>query len=284
MIEAGSPASKTEDEWRKAGKTAEADQIRKIATAPVPKWFGNWSYGHGGTQQDVEFTFAEAESKKEVPEVVLYGIPLIDCGTGGFPSESAYKSFVAAVTSAIRGRKAVVVVEPDALAGLQCHTAEQQAMYYRLIKEASEKLSTGETLVYLDSGNEGWTAAATMAERLVKAGVAFARGFTVNVSNFYPTTGEEVFGDAIITSLGLPKHYVVDTSRNGKGNNGSEWCNPPGRGLGARPTGKTGQESTVDGYLWVKRAGESDGTCNGGPAAGQWWPAYALGLAERSVP
>ena len=34
-------------------------------------------------------------------------------------------------------------------------------------------------------------------------------------------------------------------------------------------------------YLWVKRPGESDGPCNGGPSAGQWWPEYALGLAQR---
>jgi endoglucanase len=29
--------------------------------------------------------------------------------------------------------------------------------------------------------------------------------------------------------------------------------------------------------------GFSDGTCNGGPAAGTWWPDYALGLAERAA-
>jgi hypothetical protein len=29
--------------------------------------------------------------------------------------------------------------------------------------------------------------------------------------------------------------------------------------------------------------GESDGTCNGGPAAGQWWADYALGLAKRAA-
>jgi endoglucanase len=32
----------------------------------------------------------------------------------------------------------------------------------------------------------------------------------------------------------------------------------------------------------VKPPGESDGECNGGPAAGRWWPEYALGLAQRA--
>ena len=36
-------------------------------------------------------------------------------------------------------------------------------------------------------------------------------------------------------------------------------------------------------FLWIKRPGESDGPCHGGPAAGTWWPEYALGLAQRAA-
>jgi endoglucanase len=74
--------------------------------------------------------------------------------------------------------------------------------------------------------------------------------------------------------------FVVDTSRNGLGSNG-EWCNPTGRALGRPATGDTGA-ANVHAYLYVKRPGESDGTCNGGPAAGAWWAEYALGLAQRA--
>jgi endoglucanase len=71
----------------------------------------------------------------------------------------------------------------------------------------------------------------------------------------------------------------VDTSRNGRGPApGGAWCNPPGRGLGTPPTAATGN-AEVDAYLWVKHPGQSDGTCNGGPAAGGWWASYALELA-----
>ncbi|XIE81958.1 glycoside hydrolase family 6 protein [Streptomyces sp. SBR177] len=55
----------------------------------------------------------------------------------------------------------------------------------------------------------------------------------------------------------------------------------PGRALGVPPTDRTGDE-LVDAYLWIKRPGDSDGTCRGGPAAGTWWPDYALGLARRA--
>ncbi|WP_225858950.1 glycoside hydrolase family 6 protein [Streptomyces albicerus] len=59
------------------------------------------------------------------------------------------------------------------------------------------------------------------------------------------------------------------------------WCNPPGRALGTPPTVQTGVP-LLDAYLWIKRPGESDGTCRGGPDAGQWWPSYALELARNA--
>jgi endoglucanase len=87
---------------------------------------------------------------------------------------------------------------------------------------------------------------------------------------------------------GVPlKHFVVDTSRNGAGPwpgpDPETWCNPPDRGLGARPTTETG-EPLVDAYVWAKVPGESDGTCRGGPPAGAWFPRLALELARHASP
>jgi endoglucanase len=100
--------------------------------------------------------------------------------------------------------------------------------------------------------------------------------------------------------------FVIDTSRNGLGpwdppdgvySDPQDWCNPPDRGLGARPTLATGLP-LVDAYLWVKTPGESDGTCTRGaapgsvdpewgivdPAAGRWFPEQALELATLADP
>ena len=71
---------------------------------------------------------------------------------------------------------------------------------------------------------------------------------------------------------------------NGNGPDGGNWCNPGGRAFGAIPTFATGNP-LVDAYLWVKKAGESDGPCGpseggtGAPNAGTWWPQYADMLA-----
>ncbi|MGH3927116.1 MAG: hypothetical protein ACRDTT_30325 [Pseudonocardiaceae bacterium] len=37
----------------------------------------------------------------------------------------------------------------------------------------------------------------------------------------------------------------------------------------------------MDAFLWIKEPGDSDGSCRPGePAAGAWWPDYALTLAR----
>jgi len=123
---------------------------------------------------------------------------------------------------------------------------------------------------------------AAMAAKLTRAGIANAAGFALNVLNYMTTEANTTYGTAISSLLG-GKHFVIDTSRNGRGpaaNN--EWCNPAGRGLGEKPTTQTAS-ALVDALLWIKTPGESDGECNGGPNAGAWYASYALGLAERAT-
>ncbi len=103
-------------------------------------------------------------------------------------------------------------------------------------------------------------------------------------------------------------HFVIDISRNGQGPwnpagkgypDEQDWCNPPARGLGLRPTANTGVP-LLDAYLWVKIPGASDGECTRGlgpggtpvdpewwiidPAAGAWFPQMALDLAKNANP
>ena len=106
-----------------------------------------------------------------------------------------------------------------------------------------------------------------MANRLSKANVSVARGFSLNVSNFERTSNSIDYGKDLASRVGN-KHFIIDTARNGNGP-GDTWCNPSGRALGEKPTVSTA-DPAADAYLWIKRPGKSDGTCNGGPPAGQW--------------
>ena len=60
-----------------------------------------------------------------------------------------------------------------------------------------------------------------------------------------------------------------------------QWCNPPGRALGPPPRLNPGPAG-IAAYLWIKDPGASDGPCNGGPPAGQYWPQYAMDLYQAS--
>jgi endoglucanase len=118
-----------------------------------------------------------------------------------------------------------------------------------------------------------------MAALLRAADVRKVRGFSLNVSNFNPTPAQEAYGDRLSRLLG-GAHYVIDTSRNGAAT-AKTWCNPPGQALGTPPTADTGNPR-VDAFVWAKPPGASDGSCNGGPPAGQFWLAYALSLARNA--
>ena len=55
---------------------------------------------------------------------------------------------------------------------------------------------------------------------------------------------------------------------------------PAGPGARAGPRLDPGPAG-IDAYLWVKDPGASDGTCNGGPAAGRGWAQYAQALERQ---
>ena len=92
---------------------------------------------------------------------------------------------------------------------------------------------------------------------------------------------ERAYGEELSGLLG-DAHYIIDSGRNGNGAT-DEWCNPPDRAYGTPPAAASeGGAEHLDAYVWVKPAGESDGECNGGPPAGDFWPARALEMAASS--
>ncbi|MER6380806.1 glycoside hydrolase family 6 protein [Streptomyces sp. NPDC001250] len=274
--------------YTKSGDTTRAEQIRKIAEQPVGEWIGP----ENPEQEARGFTEAAAKSDRTAL-LVLYDIPHRDCGQysqGGAADGNAYRAWIDGVARGIEDRSAIVILEPDAVLHLVdgCTPAQFHEERYDLLKGAIAKLkSLKNTKVYLDAGNAGWGHPDQIFQPLQQAGIDRADGFSVNVSNFYSTQDSLAYGRQLASKVG-GKHFVIDTSRNGNGpytsgDPGQRWCNPPGRALGETPTTKTA-DPLVDAYLWVKRPGESDGTCKGGPKAGDWWATYALALAKNSRP
>lgn len=267
------------DAWRNS-RPADAATLDVIANAPQAGWFGNWNSNIYG---DVKKFVDDAVSKNQVPTLVFYNIPQRDCGSysaGGSAHADAYWAWVGAAAAAIGNRQAIVILEPDALAGITCLGAEDQVSRLSMLAGAVSALKSYPAIrVYLDAGHAHWIAAGEMGKRLSSAGIAQADGFSLNVSNYIATDDNVAYGTQLSKLVG-DKHFVIDTSRNGKGSANGEWCNPAGRAIGRMPSTNTGN-SLIDAFLWVKNPGESDGTCNGGPSAGTFWPDMALTLVRN---
>src|SRR3989344_4156586 len=224
-------------------------------------------------------------AKAQMALFVLYNIPshTTPAWRSGLKNE-VYRDWVGAVAQGIGIRRAWIVLEPDALPLATGLSLNDQAIRLGEIRDAVEilKKHSLNVRVYLDAGHSFWKTPDAISALLLKAGIARADGFIVNVSNYQLLSDELIFGRAVSARTGNTS-FIVDTSRNGNGPpSDKEWCNARGRALGLKPTIKTG-EPLVDAYLWIKPPGESDGDCNGGPPAGKFWLEYALDLARNAL-
>ena len=253
-------------------RLGDAALLAKIRAVPQGVWVVDGSPDDAASQ-------ARSVGAGTLETLILYNIPQRDCGSysaGGAPEAASYRAFVDGVARGIGGRGVRVVVEPDALG--QCTAPERTAM----VAYAASTLQSAGARVYIDASQ--WVEAGDMASRLKAAGIAGVTGFSINVSGFQTTASTMAYGRRLSALTG-GKHFIIDTSRNGNGSKGNEWCNPSGRALGQLPTLQTGT-ALLDGLLWLKNPGESDGTCtefgHRDPVAGVWWPGYALGLGRSA--
>jgi endoglucanase len=269
----------------KAMRAAQGDpspELTAIANTPTAYWMDNIST----PAVDAKY-IADAQAAGTMPILALYGIPNRDCGSfaaGGFSSAGAYRGWIDGVASAIGSGPAAIILEPDALAMADCLSGEQRQERFDLIRYAVDTLTRNPaTAVYIDGGHSRWLSVEDMAARLNEVGVDKARGFSLNTANFFTTEEEIGYGEAI-SGLTNGSNYVIDTSRNGAGpvDDPLYWCNPDGRALGTPPTTATAG-AHADAYLWVKRPGESDGSCGRGePGAGRFVNEYAIELARNA--
>ncbi|MET7573914.1 glycoside hydrolase family 6 protein [Streptomyces sp. NPDC005492] len=257
----------------------------RIADEPAAVWFADFT--PSTITSRVRAVTSGAAARGRVPVVVPYAIPERDCGgasEGGAPDFAAYDGWIDDFAAGLGSGEVVVILEPDSVAQTDCLSDAQRADRFAALARAGRVLKAADpkARVYYDAGHSDWNPAAQQAALLRQAGAASAEssdGIFSNVSNFNGTSAEIAYDRQVLDALGGPAGLgaVVDTSRNGNGAPADgQWCDPTGRKIGRAPTLNTG-EARIDGYLWVKLPGESDG-CKG--AAGAFTASYAYDLAR----
>ena len=258
----------------------------RIASVPQGRWFTANNTPTVAAEVDAFVGAAAAAGK--TPILVVYNIPNRDCSgasSGGLANHTAYRQWIDQVAAGLKGRAAAIILEPDVLPIMtNCLTPAQQEEVYASMAYAGKKLKAGSSAakVYFDAGHSAWLSPAEMAARLNRADIAnSADGISVNVSNYRTTAESTTYVRNVIAATGhAGLKGVIDTSRNGNGPAGSEWCDPAGRAIGI-PSTNAVSDPILDAYLWIKLPGEADGCIAG---AGQFVPQRAYDLAIAAGP
>ena len=277
------PAARVLAADRSSLSPASLAAVELIARYPTANWYGGNTPSF--VQTLVHNRVQDAARRHAVAQLIVFNLPHRGCDGSVEPgptTAAAYKTWFGGFMRGLGTQKAVVIVEPDALGLASCLSARLRVERYALIKWDVQQLHRQGSWAYIDIGHSKWLTVARAVTRLKQSGIAQAAGFSLNESNYRPTSELVPYARAISKQVG-GRHFVIDSSRNGvKPRPGdTAFCNAPDKGLGHAPTARTGIAG-LDAFLWIKNPGGSDGTCNHGPAAGHWFQQYALMLVRNA--
>jgi len=268
--------------------------LHVIADEPGTARFGGFSGPDVGAVVHSYLVRAAHQEPGTIPLLSTYRVAGGHCGhyTPTAADEASYHQFVESFARGIGHHHAVLFLEMDALITTPCLSSAGVTVRMRELHGAVNTLTAHcpHLVIYLDAGAADALSAAHTARLLRRAGVGQIRGFFLNSTHFDWTSREIAYGEQVSRMTG-GKHFVVNTGENGRGplippdrvHQGNEvLCNPPGRGLGPKPTTNTGYPK-VDAFAWTSNPGESGGACvPGAPPTGNYWPAYGLMLVRNA--
>jgi len=197
----------------------DAQLIAAMESVPQAVWLDGETQaqaadGSAGVQQanrdvfrQVRQTLHRARRQDAVPVFVAYNIPGRDCSqfsAGGAPSDAAYDSWINSIGQALGDAKAVLLLEPDALANLPGYCGAAYNTQFPNITDTTriDDVAYGVTTLeqdpnislYLDGGHSAWQSPGNIAEVLTAADVQQAQGFFLDVSNYQYATNNAFYG------------------------------------------------------------------------------------------
>ncbi len=280
------------------GLAHQVAELSKIAAEPEAQRLSIYSEGGGPGaifgQAEKIFCSNLAADPGSIP---IFNTYFLHAKLGGCPTTGQIDAYmptfrrqVNEMAEATDLRPAVFLLELDALGSSGCMAANgalptwEAALRY----EVNTMGALPHTVVYVEGGYSDSNSASYTARALNAIGIGHIRGFFTNDTHENWTINEVHWATAIAERT-HGAHFIVDTADNGRGpllernrvaSGNEDLCNPPGRGLGPLDTTQTGY-ADADAFMWTHPPGNSSG-CGGGPPGGVFWPARAVGLAERA--
>lgn len=280
--------------WLDATGTTKA-AIGEITLQPKAKWFGRWikdaDIGRKVDEYIVASTLGDPDVMSQM--TIFRSDPWEGDACKRLPTKAqiaSYKRYLRSTAEAIGNAKMAVVLQPDGPFA-RCAPGGSKVPS-RLIGWAGKLLSDlPRTSVYIEMGSADWFRGdiRDAVRLLVDAGVKNTRGFALDVTHYDKTSLQISFGARIVEALNkrgiTDKHFVIDTSDNGRGFSGKQFhavypddlpvphakmCRTPTQklcvALGIPPTTDVANPrwglpvklarlaaKHVDAYLWVNR-------------------------------
>ena len=198
---------------------ADAALIARMESIPQAVWLtgetsaqaAEGANGAVAADRDVERQVRDAVQaarwQQAVAVLVAYNIPGRDCSqysAGGAPSDAAYEQWIGSFARGLGSAKAVVILEPDALANLPSDCGAAYEAANPQITDATREADVAYAVaalekdpnagVYIDAGHSAWQSVGTIAQRLLAAGVQQAQGFFLDVSNYQYAGNNVAYG------------------------------------------------------------------------------------------
>jgi endoglucanase len=278
-----------------SGLRGKVNLLDKIASQPEEQRFSLYSGGGGpgaiaGQVQKIVCSNLSADPDTIPIFTTFFLYQAGYCESRGqiLAHRPAFQRQIDELAQGIGRRPAVLLLEIDAIGSSACmaKTGALSQWEADLRYEIDRVSALPHTVVYVEGGYSDANSVAYTARALNAVGVRKIRGFFTNDTHNMWTINEIRWARAI-SKRTHGAHIIVNTATNGRGpklnpdpatQGNEDLCNPPGRGIGPRPTTHTGF-TNVDAFLWTGPPGNSGGTCRGGPPGGVFWLARALSLA-----
>ncbi|HKG02512.1 MAG TPA: glycoside hydrolase family 6 protein [Conexibacter sp.] len=271
-------------------------QLQAIADQPETKRFGSWD-GDPVRRLTQYLARAAAQQPGSVPLVSTYRLEHKSCGEASDAPAAieSYKQWYRRFAQGLGSHRVVVFLEIDALMTAGCLSPHGLDVRAKELRSAIGSLAGApNAIVYVDGAAADVGNPRFYARVLRRIGVGRIEGVFTNGTHQDWTSKEIAYGETLVRKIpGL--RYVVNTATNGRGplrphdhvaNGNTIHCNPPGRGLGPRPTTAVpAAYPHLDAFVWVGQPGRSAGACSATPnppPSGTFWVDYALSLVANA--